>query len=69
MTLTVVCTLDIHLPNVPKERYSWPHLVRSLTPGRMAPGTYPINDDASKRICELAFDWLDHALDLDPWTR
>lgn len=60
---------DVYLPNVPRTRYSWHHIVKSLVVGQMRPGTYPILDREDVEICHAAFDFLDRALDLDPYTR
>lgn len=65
----LVCILDVQIPRLAVKRHSWYHLVRSLLPGKMQIGHYPVNTAEDFHICRAAFDFLDRALDLDPFTR
>ncbi|CCG82708.1 Cell cycle protein kinase spo4 [Taphrina deformans PYCC 5710] len=64
-----MCILDTQIPRLTMKRHSWHHLVNSLTAGGIQTGRYPVLTNEDVYICRAAFDFLDRALDLDPFTR
>jgi serine/threonine protein kinase len=64
------CLLDVDLPGVPTNRISWHHLVKSLLGLKvLESGAYPILQDQDDLLLQHAFDFLDKALELDPFHR
>ncbi|ORY75804.1 kinase-like domain-containing protein [Protomyces lactucae-debilis] len=64
------CLLDINLPGVPVHRYAWQHLVKSLLGmPSLEPGAYPWLEEGDDILLQQAFDFLDKALELDPFHR